>query len=165
MRNPKGWLTTGQAAAVIGVSGTTVRQLCAAGALACWTVPGSTHRRVRRIDAEAYRDANRPPATTASEGPTVSDEPTRDVWRLDTPAGSCRAAVEALLPADLADCLVQFKLTPEKDRIAVYRTGGGETTPKLAAVLPAGAAKAVRLLLLGVLHDAAAMADGEEFAC
>lgn len=49
------WLTTGEAAKVAGVSKSTIVKLLNLGQLPYGTVPGSTHRRIRRTDAEALK--------------------------------------------------------------------------------------------------------------
>lgn len=53
------YLTTGEAATVIGVSKTTVVNLLNSRQLPFTTVPGSAHRRILRTVAEAYRDRMR----------------------------------------------------------------------------------------------------------
>jgi excisionase family DNA binding protein len=68
------YLTTGEAAEVIGVSKSTVVKLIADGKLPVTRVPGSTHRRIARKVAEDLRDRMRqeaagmpPPGRHASE--------------------------------------------------------------------------------------------------
>lgn len=91
-------------------------------------------------------------------------DPSERVVRLDTPPAVAAGVVSALAPADLADCVVLFKLTPEGDRVSLHVTSGGETTPRLNVVLPAGAAGVIRLLVLRALHEAAGVAAGERYA-
>lgn len=50
------YVTTGEAAALIGISKSTVIKLIRTGQLAATSVPGSTHHRILRTAAEAYRE-------------------------------------------------------------------------------------------------------------
>jgi excisionase family DNA binding protein len=51
------WLTVSEAAKVTGLSEWKVRQLADSRELASTVLPGSNHRRISRVAAEAMRDA------------------------------------------------------------------------------------------------------------
>ena len=62
------WLSTGEAATLMGVGKTKVIELADAGVLESTRVPGSLHRRISRASAEAYR--LRPQTETAVQADT-----------------------------------------------------------------------------------------------
>ena len=89
-------------------------------------------------------------------------EPRSETWRTDTPAADARRAVAALVPADLSGAYLSVRMDGSGVRVSLVPTGD-PLAAKLSVTVPAGdgRAKAVQLLVLNFLHDAAAAANGE----
>lgn len=59
-------LTTTQAAAALDISVTAVQKLCDSGALRCFKIPGSKHRKIPVAEVLKFMRNNRWPADTLS---------------------------------------------------------------------------------------------------